>query len=86
MKETIIGHRPPARGRGVPRPHGRHGVPMIRVPIPLLAGTALLAAFALGRASGRRCRFAGDPCRMVGGRGPLYYEGPSVTKEEAAGV
>ena len=86
MKETIIDHRPPAHGRGVPRPYGQLGVPMIPVPIPFLAGAALLAAFALGRASGRGRRFAGGPCRMVGGRGPRHYEGPSATEEEAAGA
>jgi hypothetical protein len=86
VKERFIGHRPPACGRGVPWPYGRPGVPTIPVPIPVLAGAALLAAFVLGRASGRRRWFAGGPCRVVGGRGPHFDDGPSAMEEEAAGA
>lgn len=87
MRKRMIGHRRMARGyRDGPRTHGRpYGPP---VPPPFFAFAALLAAFAVGRASGARRRFkdgwgpstrgcAGPP-RGTAGRGPGRGEEPPV--------
>lgn len=87
MRKSMIGHRRTTHGyRGGSRVHGRpYGPP---VPPPFFAFAALLAAFALGRASGARRRFkeargpsargcAGPPRGTVG-RGPRRGEEPPV--------
>jgi hypothetical protein len=69
--------------------HGRPRVPTVPVPVPVFAAAALLAAFSLGRKSGRMRHFGGS-ChhmsrRFVGPRaagcGPHGAKGPPTGEE-----
>ena len=85
----------PGRRVAGPAAYGRYGVSPFPVPIPVLAAAALLAAFSLGRKSGRLRRFGGGPRRhksrrFVGPRaagcGPHGVKGPPTRGEEPVRV
>lgn len=69
--------------------HGRPHVPTVPAPIPVLAAAALMAAFVLGRVSGRMRRLGGGPCRTTPWRLPGTPRGaagcgPRREKEQPA--
>ena len=82
-----------------PEPHhaADSRVPTVPVPTPYFVATALLAAFALGRASGRMHRFDGGACRAASwksaglprramGCGPHREKEPPASGEETVGA
>ncbi len=83
MKKRTTSHQRAAYGRGGPRTYGRPHVPTIPVPAPFLAAAALLAAFALGRTSARKC--AGPP-HGAAGCAPRREKEPPAGGEETLGA
>jgi hypothetical protein len=82
-----------------PEPHhaAYSRVPTVPVPTPFFVAAALLAAFALGRASGRMRRFDGGACRAASWRsaglprramgfGPHREKKPPASRVETVGA